>query len=119
MKLQLIFFALIFYTFFICSEPKAQPQRVVPQNQCQQIAPQGQHPTHLQIIVHAETISGLDQNNSLGQKAKHEPTSTTNVETAVNKEKQTDSDLLWVASAYFLPLPTLAYYLFTQKSTKS
>lgn len=112
MKLQLIFFALVFYTFFVCSEPESQLQHIVPQNQ---------RPTSLQIIIHNETQSGLDQNNALDQKPKHTSTPTTTVETTVEQRRndlQTDEACdekirkagMWTAAACAWPLSTLVYY---------
>ncbi len=104
-----LFFTLIFYTYSIYSEqnnPSQQPS--------------------VQITIHAETQSGLDQNNNLDQNAKHASSPITDTTTAIqqNQNLQTqESDegvpltVFKYTAGYACPPCALAYYLY-QKSTR-
>ncbi len=110
MKRQLIFFAFIFYINSIYSEN---------QNPYQQPS--------IHITIHAETQSGLDQQNQLGQLAQHASLPTTVVDTALqqktlintNENEQEDfpTTVLKYTAVIACPPCALAYCLY-KKSTR-
>ncbi len=110
MQKQLIFFAFIFYIHFI------QPQQT---NSYQQPS--------VQIHIHAETQSGLDQKNNLDQQAKHASLPTSVVETTVQQkaslgsahpEEDVPTTVLKYAAGYACPPCALAYYAYKKSIGK-
>ena len=78
------------------------------------------------ITIHAETQSGLDQQNQLDQQAKHASLPTTVVDTAVQQkavinsgdtEEDTPTTVLKYTAGFACPPCALAYYLY-KKSTR-
>jgi hypothetical protein len=116
MKSQIIFFVFIFYNFLVYSEQN---------NPYQQSSTQQQQPSSVQIIIHSETQSGLEQDNTISQQAKHTSVPSTIVENAIKqeaplltKEKNNDNDLktnlMYAYGTYLCPVCSLTYYLLSK-----
>jgi hypothetical protein len=111
MKRQLIFFAFIFYIHSIYSQD---------QNPYQQPS--------IHITIHAETQSGLDQQNQLDQQAQHASLPTTVVDTAVQQKAliHTSEDaqedipvtIIKYTAGFACPPCALAYYLYKKSARK-